>query len=177
MKKILYFAALLFTFAVTSCEKEDIGSTATENTAGQWYVSVDGVDADGEVIDGFEDFFFDGRTLILTYNTSANSATEMIVDDLKQIWNFKVKVACDQAARTFATTVADDEENNLRGDDINVKIWGGKILPGAGRQNNGSPADSIVFYVTFSDDPYPAKYGHSGYKVSGVRYSGLKEND
>lgn len=177
MKKILYFAALVFCFAATSCEKEEIGGTATEKTAGQWYVRVDGVDADGNVIDGFENFFSDDPVQIITYNTSANVGSEMIVDDLGEIWDFKVKVACDQAARTFQTTVADGETNNLRGDDITVKIWGGKILPGAGRQNNGSVADSIVFYVSFSDDPYPAQYGHSAYKVSGVRYSGLAEND
>ena len=40
MKKILYFAALLFCAGLTSCEKDEIGGTATEATAGNWYVTV-----------------------------------------------------------------------------------------------------------------------------------------
>lgn len=53
----------------------------------------------------------------------------------------------------------------------------GKILKGAGRQNNGSPADSIVFYVTYKDDPWYPADGYKRYRVSGIRYSGLVEND
>ena len=147
MKKVLYFAALLFGLTLTSCEKEEMGGTATEATAGQWYVTVDAADENG------------------------------IVDDIANFWEFKVKVACDQQALTFQTNTT--ENNNLvaGNEDINVSITGGKILPQAGRQNNGSPADSIVFYVSFSDDEYPAAYGYKNYRVSGIRYSGLEEND
>jgi hypothetical protein len=53
----------------------------------------------------------------------------------------------------------------------------GKILPGAGRQNNGSPADSIVMFITYKDDPWVPTDGYTRYKVHGVRYSGLVEND
>ncbi|MBQ1581477.1 MAG: hypothetical protein II398_12710 [Prevotella sp.] len=53
----------------------------------------------------------------------------------------------------------------------------GKILKGAGRQKNGSPADSIVFFVTYKDDPWYPGDGYTRYKVSGIRYSGLEEND
>lgn len=178
MKNILYMAAsLLLCLMTVSCSKEDIGGTATEKVAGQWYVSVDGVDENDEVIPGFEDFFYDGRKMLLTYNTADNNPNEMIVDDLGNIWEFKVKTVVDQNAKTFQTTTT--ENNNMWAgyEDINVTISGGKILPKAGRQNNGSPADSIVFYVSFSDDTYPAKYGHTRYKVSGIRYSGLAEND
>lgn len=177
MKKVLYFAALLFCTVFTACEKDEIGDTATVNTAGQWYVTVDPADANGNVVEGLEDLFGLGHKLLLTYNTSANSPSEMIVDDLGSFWEYKVKVACDQSARTFQTTTTDD--NNLVDgyEDINVTISGGKIMPQAGRQNNGSPADSIVFYVSFSDDPYPAQMGYTNYRVSGVRYSGLEEND
>ncbi|MCR5131586.1 MAG: hypothetical protein K6C10_09045 [Prevotella sp.] len=177
MKKILYFATLLFGLALTSCEKDDIGGTATEATAGQWYVTVDAADENGNLVAGFEDLFGLGRVIMLTYNTSANNPNEMIVSDNSTFWDFKVKVNCDQQALTFQTTTT--ENNNLVADyeDINVQVTGGKILPQAGRQNNGSPADSIVFYVSFSDDDYPAAYGYKNYRVSGVRYSGLVEND
>ncbi|MDO4461734.1 MAG: lipid-binding protein [Bacteroidia bacterium] len=57
-----------------------------------------------------------------------------------------------------------------------VNITDGKILPGAGHQNNGSVADSISFYVVFSDDDYIGNF-YSKLHVAGVRYSGLAEND
>jgi hypothetical protein len=178
MKKIYYFAVLLFSMTLmTSCQKDEIGGTATEATAGEWYVTVDGADASGNVMEGYEDLFGLGRIHMITTNTAANLPTEMIVSDLGQFWDFKVKVSCDQQAMTFQTNTT--ENNNMVADyeDINVTITGGKILPQAGRQNNGSPADSIVFYVSFSDDTYTAQLGHAKYKVSGVRYSGLVEND
>ena len=177
MKKILYFALLLLGAGLTSCEKEEIGGTETEATAGDWYVMVDAADESGNVVEGFEDLFALGRVHMITTNTAANLPTEMIVSDLGNFWDFKVKVSCDQQGLTFQTNTS--ENNNLVADyeDINVTITGGKIMPKAGRQNNGSPADSIVFYVSFSDDEYPAAYGYKNYKVSGIRYSGLKEND
>lgn len=180
MKKILYFATVLLCAFVTSCSKDEIGGTATEATAGDWYVTVDAADENGNVyVDGDGDAWYDpfgvGRVTMLTYNTSKNDPTEMIVEDMGNFWGFKVKVTCDQNTRTFSTTTT--ENNNLDFDDINVTITGGKILPKAGHQKNGSPADSIVFYVSFSDDTNPARYGYTNYKVSGVRYSGLKEND
>ena len=233
MKKVLYFAALLF--LATACEKEDIENTATVSMAGQWYCTVDAVDDAGNPItttlDGQpnsgEDYFGVGRTYILTYNTTANSATEMWVDNLG-IGNFaeayagywknygffptytiKTKVTIDQNALTFRST---DSENlgegyewwrtDVKLDEKGDTIWSeedptkpetidvmfheekampvtidGKILKGAGRQNNGSPADSIIFFVTYKDDPWFPDDGYTKYKVSGIRYSGLVEND
>lgn len=161
---------------LTSCEKEDIGGTATESMAGEWYVTVDAADANGNVIEGYEDFFGIGRIHVLTYNASDNNPNVLIVDDLANFWEFKVKTTCDQNSLTFSTN-STDENNLVDGYPINVTITGGKIIKDGGVQNNGSKADYIEFYVSFSDDPYPAKYGYANYKVSGVRYSGLVEND
>jgi hypothetical protein len=176
MKKVLYFAAMLLTMTLTtSCEKEEVGNTATVATAGQWYVTVDAVDESGNVVYEDADLFGLGRVLLLTANTAANSATEMIVDDLQNFWGYRVKVTVDPVNMTFATNTT--ENNNLNGDDINVTITGGKIVKDGGVQNNGSKADYIEFYVNFSDDQYPAAYGYAKYHVYGVRYSGLAEND
>ncbi len=180
MKKVLYFAALLFCAGLVSCEKDKIGGTATESMAGDWYVTVDPADENGNAIEGFEDFFGLGRVHMITSNTAANVASELMVDDLGSFWTFRVKTVANSAVQTFASAApasANDTINNLKGDGIWVTISDGKILPKAGRQNNGSVADSIVFYVSFSDDPYPAAYGYKNYKVSGIRYSGLEEND
>ena len=176
MKKVLYFAALLLTMTLTtSCEKEEVGNTATVATAGQWYVTVDAVDENGELVYADEDLFGMGQQLLVTANTAANTATEMIVDDLQNFWGYRVKVTVDPVNMTFATNTT--EANNLNGDDINVTITGGKIVVGGGKQKNGSVTDTIEFYVNFSDDSYPAAYGYAKYHVYGVRYSGLKEND
>ena len=135
-----------------------------------WYVTVDAADESGNVIEGLKDLFGLGRVHMITAPSNAN---EMIVSDLGQFWDFKVKVSYDQQDLTFQTNTS--ENNNLVADyeDINVTITGGKILPKAGRQNNGSPADSIVFYVSFSDDEYPAAYGYAKYKVSGILFSNV----
>lgn len=177
MKKLVYFAALLLTTVFASCEKEEIGGTATQATAGQWYVTVDAADGNGNLVAGLEDMFSLGRVTMLTFNTAENNPNEMIVSDIGNFWNFSVKVATNQQTLTFQTNTT--ENNNLvpKYENINVTITNGKIMPKAGHQNNGSPADSIVFYVSFSDDPYPAAYGYANYRVSGIRYSGLEEND
>lgn len=177
MKKLVYFAALLLTTVFASCEKEEIGGTATQATAGQWYVTVDAADGNGNLVAGLEDMFSLGRITMLTFNTAENNPNEMIVSDIGNFWDFSVKVATDQQKLTFQTNTT--ENNNLVSgyEDINVTITNGKIMPKAGRQNNGSPADSIVFYVSFSDDDYPAALGYANYRVSGIRYSGLEEND
>ena len=180
MKKVLYFAALLFCAGLTSCEKEEIGGTATESMAGDWYVTVDAADENGNVPEGYEDFFGVGRIHMITNNTAANVASELMVDDLGNFWTFRVKTVANPSDMSFASAApanANDTINNLHGDEIWVTISGGKIIPKAARQNNGSVADSIIFYVSFSDDSYPAAYGYSKYKVSGIRYSGLVEND
>jgi len=172
MKKILFllFAAGLM---LTSCEKEKAGGTATEKTAGQWYVTVTAVDEAGETVYEDEDLFGLGHFVLLTYNTNSNVNTEMWVDDDENFWEFKVKVDLDYNAGTFSTK--DFVENQTY--ESGVKISDGKILFGAATTPSGSPADSIVFYVDFDDDPYPSAYGYANYKISGFRYTGLAGDD
>ena len=55
MKKLIYFACMLAgLFMMTSCEKDEIGGTATQSLAGEWYVVADAVDANGNIV--YEDF-------------------------------------------------------------------------------------------------------------------------
>ena len=251
MKKLVYFAALLLTTVFASCEKEKIGGTATESMAGMWYCIVDAVDENGDPILSGKDYFGEGKTILLTYNTAGNSASEMWVDNLG-IGNFsanyssyflqyidilngdtvaarikyhngfpelgmpgfptysiKTKVNIDQNTLTFKSTESENfgegyqwwikkvkldakgdtvwtDEKKTTPEMVDVMIneeksmpvtIDGKILKGAGRQKNGSPADSIVFFVTYKDDPWYPGDGYTRYKVSGIRYSGLEEND
>lgn len=166
MKKAIYLLMMCAGVLLVSCEKDEIGSTATEALAGEWYVTVDGADASGAVL--YEDVFGLGHKMINTYNTAANSPTEMYMDDLGNIWEYKVRMKSDINALTFGTEGAVANEYY----DCKVTIEGGKVLPGAATTPHGTPADSIVYYVIFSDDDYvPGTYAKL--KVSGYRYTGL----
>lgn len=171
MKKAIYLlmmcAGVLF---LASCEKDEIGGTTTEALAGEWYVTVDAVDANGTVL--YEDVFGLGHQLIYTYNTAANVPTDLYMDDMGNIWEYKVRMKSDINSLTFKTEGAVDNEYY----DCKVTIEDGKILPGAATTPHGTPADSIVYYVTFSDDDYvPSVY--SKLKVAGYRYTGLAEDE
>lgn len=252
MKKIFYLGALLAATTFTACEKESAGGTATESMAGDWYCYVDAVDENDNPIERGEDYFRTGRTHILTYNTSANGASEMWIDNLgignmskdnagyfplyvqllgeekldsaKYYFHYgwpaeempgfptyaiKSKVSIDQNAMTFKSVEAENYGEGyewwiqkVKLDEKGDTVWTddtkkepemidvllneekalavsieGKILPRGGHQNNGSIADSIVIFVTYKDDPWVPTDGYTRYKIHGVRYSGLEEND
>ena len=173
--------------AFSSCEKEEIGNTATVETAGEWYVDIDAVDDSGNPIAyGSHYFGYDEeRIVMLTYNTAENVPTQMWIDDTGWFdlgyyygnsaypnYSFKCVVNVDPTNLTFSTSNA----NNFSGS-FGITIEDVKILKGLGRQKNGSPADSIVFYVKYTNDPWYPDDGYAKYKVSGIRYSGLAEND
>lgn len=171
MKKLIYFACMLAgLFVMTSCEKDEIGGTATESMAGEWYVVADAVDASGNVV--YEDFFGMGHFLLNTYNTASNSTTEMWLDDNENFWEFKIKVAIDLKGLTFKTN---SPATAYEGCDVTVED--GKIVVGGATTPHGTKADYIEFYVSFSDDPYPAYYEFAKYKISGYRYTGLASDD
>ena len=94
-------AVLCMAFA--SCEKDEVGGTATQALAGEWYVTVDAVDANGNTV--LEDPFGMGKVLMNTYNTAANTSTEMWVNDNGNFWNFRIKVASDVNNLTFTTKI------------------------------------------------------------------------
>lgn len=156
MKKVLYLATMLLCMAFTSCQKEDIGGTATESLAGDWYLVAS---VNGNPIWG--------PFHLLTYNTSANNPNEIWVDDQENFYTFKVKATGDINSLTFSAASA----QNQNGDEITVNITNGKIVKNGGVQKNGSPADLLMMDIEFSDDPGTI------YHLEGVRYSGLEEND
>lgn len=160
----------------------------------------DGTPNDGTNYFGLET----GKTLVLTYNVADNNPNQMWVNIMGvgnfagdynnpryPDYDFITKVSCDQATMMFSSVESaniaepviwshiDADGNEVIDAQVNpmpVSIEG-KILKGAGRQNNGSPADSIIMYVKYKDDPWYPDDGYAKYKISGVRYSGLVEND
>lgn len=170
MKKAIYLLMMCAGVLLASCEKEEIGGTATRALAGEWNVTVDGVDASGTVL--YEDVFGLGHQVINTYNTAANIPSEIYMDDLGNIWEFKVRMKSDINALTFSTEGAVSNESY----ESKVTIEGGKILLGAATTPHGTPADSIVCYVTFSDDEN-APEAYAKLKISGYRYTGLASDE
>jgi hypothetical protein len=116
-----------------------------------------------------------GKFLVNTFNTAANVSDQMWISDNGNFWNFKVRMTSDVQNLSFTTNgeaanAAYNKDGSLY--DCKVNVVGGKVLPGQGLTPHGTPADSIVFYVSFNDDEPGNKY-----KVSGIRYSGLTQDD
>ena len=174
MKKLFLYAAVLVSglFFITSCEKDKIGNTATEKMAGEWYVTGVAVDANGTVVYEDADLYGIGKFHLDTYNTSSNSTTEIWINDNGNFWDFKTKINIDLNTMTFQAT---DVQNVAY--DSKLTITDGKILYGAATTPSGTPADSIVFNVTFNDDTAPADYGFSTYRIAGHRYTGLTNDN
>lgn len=165
-KTLKYTLIALITAALSSCEKEDIGMTATVDLAGEWMVTVDAVGPDGSVV--MDDPFGLGYIQIITYNSAANRPDEIIVNDLEGFWDFTVKVPCDINAKQFGS---DSWLDNMAYD-CKVKIFNGKVEFGATETPSGMPADAIEFEVAFDDDSNGA-YGIDHYLVKGYRRTGL----
>lgn len=165
----MFLVALLGMFTFGSCEPETdekAGGTAVEKMAGRWVVTVDAVDEDGNVID--ENLL--GKKIDLnTYNTAANDADKMWLDDAA-FYGVKMKVnVTDYNAGKFEATPntsynpSDDEAGN-------VEFLKGQVLYGQGKNIHGAPVDSICYTVKFSDDDNALIY-----RISGKRYSGFTE--
>lgn len=171
MKKLVYLVLAFAGFVFISCDKDEVGGTATESLAGEWVVTADQMVNDTTIL--FEDGFGVGKFKLYTYNTSNNTSTQMWIDDMKNFWDFKVKVGCDAQGLTFSSDTAVANVSY----DCKVVVTGGKILPGAATTPSGTKADSIVFFVSFDDDGNAAKYGYATHKIAGYRYTGLTVDD
>lgn len=161
MKKIIYLLMLCVGVMFASCEKDEIGGTATEALAGEWQLTVDLVDDAGNVL--MTDPYGMGVILGITYNTTDNVPDKMYVSDLGNFWDYKVVVNCDCDALTFSS----DGDVQNESYDCMVNIEGGKMLPGAATTPSGMPADSLVYYVSFSDDEPGVRYKVAGYRRTG----------
>ncbi|HEX5172034.1 MAG TPA: lipid-binding protein [Cyclobacteriaceae bacterium] len=163
---IILFA---FLFALASCDEDDpnVKETTTKDFAGEWWVtySVDGDDVGG------------GHSEIITSNSAANIATEIIVSDYVSptatsgnFWSYKVKAQTDPTNKSFsANEVISSALYDGDPYDIGVNILNGKIFPEGGHSKTGVVVDSIYFEIQFEDDstPYGTTYVVSGHKRTG----------
>lgn len=175
MKNILLniWILLLGCFVFISCEKDEIGGTATEVMAGEWYVTGVAVDADDNLVYGDDDLFGLGHFHLDTYNTSSNGSTTMWIDDNGNFYyHFKGKINVDLNTSTFQ---ANDIKNEYA--ENTIKITNGRILKGAATTPSGMAADSIVFNVVISTDEFPGQYGFESYRIAGYRYTGFTNDN
>ncbi len=174
MKKNIFsiLSLMLLMLAASSCSKDEIGGTATQETAGDWYVTMAAVAEDGEVLD--EDFYGLGYHHVLTFNTASNVETEMWLSDQEasNYYPYKVKINVDPTAGTFQVEAGDNQFA-----DNHVTVTGGKIVKNGTTTPSGMPADYIEFYISFDDDQYAAYYGFPHYRVSGYRYTGFTADE
>ena len=172
MKKYIsmFLVALLGMFTFGSCDPETdekAGGTAVEKMAGRWVVTVDAVDEDGNVID--ENLL--GKKIDLnTYNTAANEADKMWLDDGGNFYNVKMKVNVTDYKNGKFEAIPNTSYNPADDAAGNVEFLKGQVLYGQGKNLHGAPVDSICYTVKFSDDEDGLIY-----RVSGKRYSGFTE--
>jgi hypothetical protein len=169
MKKIRNIVLMMTMLSLFSCSEFEPGGTATENLSGEWYVSVE-VNEDGAWEDVTSAWLGVERITISTYNSAANVAGELIVDDGGNFWDFKGKVVADPAGYVFGSEAV---IANLSYDSEFI-IRDGRVTLGGGISRSGRAVDAISFTVTFSDDD-PA-YGFT-YRLSGTRITGFPEDD
>lgn len=174
MKKYLSMMAmaLMLSTSFTACDvetNEEAGGTNIEKMCGYWDVTYDAVNDAGEVV--YEDPYGVGVATVYTYNTASNSLTQMWLDDRNTFWAYKFLVDINYDARTFSA-VSRDYDADGTGQAI---VTEGKILENAAKNLHGAPCDSIVFYISFSDDEDGAAYGWTKWRVSGTRHTGFTE--
>jgi hypothetical protein len=139
--KIISILSIVAVVCFSSCKKDlpDIGGTAAQKMANEWWVTLDQP--------GSPDVFGIGHFKILTYNTAANNDS-IWVDDYKNGWQVKFKAAANFNDLTFS---AKDAPNQYY--PITINLTEGKVLLNAGHSKSGNIVDSIHMKVEFSDDP------------------------
>ena len=151
LKKLSYlFVSIVFITSFVACDKvepvPDKSDILISEVTGKWVV----------------DFIWDGdpqgTNTISIYNTGANDANLMWIDDLEHSWGLKAKVPVDLGAMTFGGAALDELYYG-----VTVNITEGQIIKGGATTPSGDVVDSISFKAEFSDIPGEI-WEYSGYK-------------
>jgi len=161
MKHIKYILFLsMFSLVLSSCdlgEEPEIGGVAIQEMTGEWWTTF---------TVGGEDIYGLGYSLITTYNTAANSTSEMWLDDIEHTWAYKLRVPINFEGRTFSGTDLVNEAY-----EITATVTNGSITHGNTMSTDGNITDGISFDIEFSDDPGTI------YHVEGYRRTGFQEDE
>ncbi|MDR0414226.1 MAG: hypothetical protein LBH84_02265 [Prevotellaceae bacterium] len=157
------FAAVAVVGSVASCSREACaGGTAVQALSGEWWVKVYSADMATVMLP---------YKRVATYNTAANTATEMIVDDYGNIFNsswgagrgFRVKTPCSVSDKTFGSDAATASLTNAA---YTYIVKNGKIISGGAKSPGGLTTDSIYLHLTDLSDGTTcvlAGYRHTGW--------------
>ncbi|ULC60227.1 hypothetical protein MBM09_04370 [Flaviramulus sp. BrNp1-15] len=151
IKKLSFlFVSIIFVTSFISCDEveslPDESDIVISEITGTWVVDM--------IYDGDPA----GTNTISIYNTAANDANLMWLDDQEHSWGLKAKVPLNLEALTFGGT--DLEELYY---DVTVTITEGQIVKGGATTPSGDVVDSISFKAEFSDIPGEI-WEYSGYK-------------
>jgi hypothetical protein len=171
-KNIFYmlFLGLSFVLITNGCNKDyykkvDPGQSSTYPLNGEYWVRLDAADIKGSDTTWTVDPYSIGYQKIMISNLATNKGDSIWLDDLKNIWPVKVKVACKPALKTFSVT----DGINYYVDDATT-ITNGKLILGKGISKTGNKVDSITMYSQWASDP-------TFYRISGVRRTGFQADD
>ncbi len=166
MKKLTIHTLLICAALIwAGCQEDpEPGGTATQDVAGEWWVTYYVDDGSGNLID-----ISGGYTKAMTFNTAANVADEIWVSDVGNFWDYQVKVEYNPNGKTFSASEAQNVSY-----DSKVTIEDGKFLLGEGMSTSGVKTDSIYFAASFSDEttegvptPYATKIIVAGHRRTG----------
>ncbi len=166
MKKLTIYTLLISVslFWAACQEDPEPGGTATQDVAGEWWVTYYIDDGAGNLVD-----ISGGYLKAMTFNTADNTADKLWVSDLGNFWDFQVKVDYDASGKTFA--ISEGENVSYESE---VTIEDGRMLLGQGESTSGVKTDSIYFVASFSDEttsgnptPYATKIIVAGHRRTG----------
>lgn len=155
MKKHIYIFAFLF-LVISACKKDEVvGGTAVQDVSGEWWLQVQVVGPDGEIIDDYNDEAYSSLSI---YNTADNSNSQIWFED--GYWVVKGKVNVNLGNKTFS---GDNVQNVTY--DSKFTITNGKILVGAAiGPVSKAVTDSISYTATYDDDLDGNTYHFKGYR-------------
>lgn len=159
--KTRYLMLTMLILLSSACQEDpEIGGTATEALAGEWFIRL--LDSDNNDLSG-------GYTSIVTYNSAANSTDEIIFSDQGNIFEkaVRLKVPCNIEQLSFGSSAV---IKNIWEDESEFILNNGKIFLKSTQTPSGSIADSIRFELTDVAD------GNTTYILCGYRRTGWKED-
>jgi hypothetical protein len=167
----IFMLGLLLTMITNGCNKDyykniDPGKSSTYPLNGEYWVQLDAATITGTDTTWAVDPFGIGYGKIIISNLATNKGDSIWLDDLKNLWQVKVKVACNPALRTFHVTNGLEYYN-----DDATTITNGKLLLNKGITKTGNKTDSIFMLVQWASDPTTL------YRMSGVRRTGFQADD
>lgn len=162
--------AIALLFVMVACETEEIdpGAVANNELSGEWFVHYD------HSVFGADPFGV-GYSRILTSTTAGASASDLIITDEANFWDYRVKAKMDISSMSFGSS--DTLVSFVDGYDIKVLIRNGRVIEDAITTAAGVQTDSIYFEIWFEDLDGATGITSDTLFVSGYRRTGFTEDE